>query len=126
MLSEYVTFPLFALLVFAGLFLAALRARRTPATHKRLMLLATFALLPPALARYVIFYLGLGPPVVLALSVIFVVPLVVWDLRTLGRLHPATLWGGLVVVGSMPLRLALGSTAGWLAFADAAVGLVRP
>ncbi len=123
---RFLVMPLFALLVFAALFVAALRARRTPPTHKRLMLLATFALLPPALARYLVFYLGFGPPVVLALSVLFVVPLVAWDLRTLGRLHPATLWGGLVVVGSIPLRLAIGATAGWLAFADWAVGLVRP
>ncbi len=122
---RFLVMPLFSLLLFAALFVAALRARATPQTHKRLMLLATIALLPPALARYVILYLGFGPPVVLALSVLFVVPLVVWDLRTLGRLHPATLWGGLLVVGSMPLRLAIGFTAGWLAFADWAVGLVR-
>ncbi len=122
---RFLVLPLFALLVFAVLLVAALRARRDPQTHKRLMLLATIALLPPALARYVILYLGFGPPVVLALSVLFVVPLVVWDLRTLGRVHRATLWGGLVVVGSMPLRLAIGFTSGWLAFADWAVGLVR-
>jgi hypothetical protein len=122
---RFLVMPLFALLVFAALFVAALQARRTPQAHKRLMLLATIALLPPALARYVIFYLGFGPPVVAGLSVLFVVPLVAWDLRTLGRLHPATLWGGLVVVGSIPLRLAIGSTAGWLAFTDWAVGLVR-
>lgn len=122
---RFLVMPVFALLVFAALFLAALQARGRPQAHKRLMLLATIALLPPALARYVIVYLGFGPPVVLALSVLFVVPLVVWDLRTLARLHPATLWGGLVVVGSIPLRLAIGLTSGWLAFADWAVGLVR-
>jgi len=81
--------------------------------------------LPPALARWVITYLGFGPPVVLALSAIFVVPLVVWDLRTLGRLHAATLWGGLAVIGSIPLRLAIGLTAGWLVVADWLVGFVR-
>jgi hypothetical protein len=122
---RFLVVPLFALLVFAILFVAAIRARRTPQTHKRLMLLATIALLPPALARWVIVYLGLGPPVVLALSALFVVPVVVWDLRTRGRLHPATLWGGLLVVGSIPLRLAIGLSAGWLAVADWAVGLVR-
>lgn len=122
---RFLVVPLFALLVFAILFVAAIGARRKPQTHKRLMLLATIALLPPALARWVIVYLGLGPPVVLAISALFVAPLVVWDLRTRGRLHGATLWGGLVVVGSIPLRLAIGFSSGWLAASDWAVGLVR-
>jgi hypothetical protein len=70
-------------------------------------------------------YFGFGPPVVLVLSALFVVPLLVWDLGTRRRLHPATLWGGLLVVGSIPQRLAIGFSAGWLAVADWAVGLVR-
>ena len=122
---RFLIVPLVALLVFGVLFVAAIRARRGPQTHKRLILLATIALLPPALARWVITYLGFGPPVVLALSALFVVPLAVWDLRTLGRLHPATLWGGLLVIGSIPLRLAIGLTDGWLGVADWLVGFVR-
>ena len=122
---RFLIVPLVALLVFGILFVAAIRARKTPQTHKRLILLATMALLPPALARWVILYLGFGPPVVLGLAALFVVPLVVWDFQTLGRLHPATLWGGLAVVGSIPLRLAIGLTSGWLAVADWLVGLVR-
>ena len=96
---------------------AGIRARRDPQSHKRLVLLATVALLPPALARWVIVYLGLGPPVVLALSTLFVLPLVAWDLRTLGRLHPATLWGGLLAIASQPFRLWLMGTGTWLPLA---------
>jgi hypothetical protein len=121
---RFLAVPLFALLVFGLLLFAGIRARRDPQSHKRLVLLATVALLPPALARWVIVYLGLGPPVVLALSTLFVLPLVAWDLRTLGRLHPATLWGGLLVIASGPLRLAVAFTDGWLAFAEWAVALV--
>jgi hypothetical protein len=55
---------------------------------------------------------------VLALSTLFVLLLVAWDWITLRRLHPATLWGGLVVVASGPLRLAVAFTDGWLAFAE--------
>ena len=122
---RFLIVPLVALLIFGLLFVAAIRARHRPQIHKRLILLATMALLPPALARWVITYLGFGPPVVLALSTLFVVPLVVWDLRTLGRLHAATLWGGLLVIGSIPLRLAIGRTGGWLVLADWLVGFVR-
>ena len=65
------------------------------------------------------------------LSSLFVLPLVAWDWMTLRRLHPATLWGGLLVVGSGPLRLAIAFTPAWLAFADwavapEAVGLLSP
>jgi hypothetical protein len=44
---------------------------------------------------------------------------------TLRRLHPATLWGGLLVVGSGPLRLAIALTDAWLAFANWTVALVK-
>ncbi len=98
--------------------------RRDAQSHKRLMLLGTIALLPPAIARWVLL-LGLGPAVVLALSTLFVVPLVIWDLKTRKSLHPVTLWGGLLVVLSGPLRLGLAQTDGWLKIADWLVGLVN-
>jgi hypothetical protein len=42
---------------------------------------------------------------------------VIWDLKTRGRLHPATLWGGLQVVASQPFRLWLMNTDTWFALA---------
>jgi hypothetical protein len=39
--------------------------------------------------------------------------------------HAATLWGGLVLVLSVPLRLAISASAPWIAVADWMVGLVR-
>lgn len=122
---RFLVVPLFALLVFAVLFATAIVERRNPQAHKRLMVLGTIGLLPPALARWLIFYFGLGPPVVLGVTTLFIVPLVVWDLRTLGRLHPATLWGGLFVVLSVPLRLAIALTPAWLEVADRLTALVR-
>ena len=122
---RFLVVPLFALLVFGVLFAAAIVARRDSQTHKRLMLLATIGLLPPALARWLIFYLGLGAPVVLGVTTLFLVPLIIWDLKTRGRLHPATLWGGLFVVLSVPVRLAIAFTPAWLGLADRLTALVR-
>ncbi len=34
------------------------------------------------------------------------------------RLHPANLWGGRLILLSLPLRFALGGTAAWLTFAQ--------
>ena len=116
--------PLFALGLFAVFVVMGIGARRDPQRHKRLMLLATIALLPPAIARWVL-PMGFAPPVVLIVATLFLVPLVVWDLKTRGRLHPVTLWGGLLLVVSGPLRLALAHTEGWLSISDWLVGLVK-
>jgi len=121
---RFLIVPLFAIVLFAGFVVAGVRARRDPQSHKRLMLLATIALLPPAIARWVL-QLGLGPPVVLAIATLFLVPMVVWDLTTRRRLHPVTLWGGLLLVIAGPLRLVLARTDSWLAISDWLVGLVR-
>jgi hypothetical protein len=115
--------PLVALGLFAVFVVMGIWARRDPQRHKRLMLLATIALLPPAIARWVL-PLGFAPPVVLVVASLFLVPLVVWDLKTRRRLHPVTLWGGLLLVVSGPLRLALAHTEAWLSISDWLVGLV--
>jgi hypothetical protein len=121
---RFLLVPLVGIVLFAVLFGAAVRARRDPQSHKRLMLLATLVMLPPAIARLVIFF-GLPPPVLIAAATLFVVPMVVWDWKTRGRLHPVTLWGGLVVVLSLPIRFALLQTDAWLAASNWMVGLVQ-
>ena len=117
----------FDLLVFATLVTVGLLARRDPQTHKRLMLIATIALLPPALGRCPLpsFILHLGVTGIFGLADLALVPLMAWDLTTRGRIHRATLWGGLTVLASLPLRLAIARTDAWVAIADWAVGLVR-
>ena len=108
--------PVFDLLVFATLVGAALYLRRTPAAHKRLMLLATIAVLTAAIARLP-YVLPLGPPAFFGLTDLLVVAAMVYDWRTRGRVHPAMLWGGLFLIASQPLRLAVSGTDTWLALA---------
>ncbi len=108
--------PVFDLLVFATLVGAALYLRRTPAAHKRLMLLATIAVLTAAIARLP-YVLPLGPPAFFGLTDLLVVAAMVYDWRTRGRVHPALLWGGLFLIASQPLRLAVSGTDTWLALA---------
>ena len=47
----FLTTPLFSMVAFALLVSAAIRLRRDPQTHKRLMLLATISILDAAVAR---------------------------------------------------------------------------
>jgi hypothetical protein len=51
---------------------------------------------------------------------VFVLALVLYDFATRSRVHPATLWGGAMVVAFKPLLFyALAATSPWLALADA-------
>ena len=102
---------------FAGLVGAGLYFRRQMAVHKRLMLLGTVALLAAPIARLPFGILRSGILAVFGLSDVFIVALVAYDLAMYRRIHRATAWGGLAVVASQPLRLVLGGTGGWLAFA---------
>jgi hypothetical protein len=122
---RFLIVPLVAITLFAAFVGAGIRVRRrNPQAHKRYMLLGTIALLPPAIARWALL-LGLGPPVVLAVATMFVVPLFVWDWKTLGRIHPVTLWGGLIIAASGPLRLLLSRTDGWVVASHWLVNLVQ-
>ena len=111
--QSFLAIPLFDMVLFAGLVGTALYFRRRLETHKRLMLLGTIALLAAPIAR---FHLG-GPPTFFGLSDLFIVVMVGYDLLTLRKVHPATLWGGLAIVASQPLRLMISGTPAWLAFA---------
>jgi len=108
--------PFFDLLVFATLVGFALYLRRTPAAHKRLMLLATIAVLTAAIARLP-YVLPLGPLAFFGLTDLLVFAAMAYDRWTRGRVHPALLWGGLFLIVSQPLRLFIGGTDAWLAFA---------
>jgi hypothetical protein len=92
----------FSIAIFAALVWSAVILRRRPQAHKRLMLLASIAIIAPALGRISrIPYLGgeAGPmPAIVFLGLLAMV--FGYDLRTRRRLHPATLCGGgLIIVG---------------------------
>jgi hypothetical protein len=81
------------------------------------MVLVTIALLAAPVARLPLAILQAGPPAFFGLADLLLVPCVVYDLVTGRRIHPATAWGGLLIVASQPLRLLLGGTGACLAFA---------
>ena len=112
----FLAVPIGTLVVFAILVGAGLAQRRRSETHKRLMLLATIAILTPAIAR--LRWMGLeGPPYAIGGTCLFVVACLVYDRVAHGRVHPAFLWGGLFVMVALPLRFALGRTDAWLSVA---------
>jgi hypothetical protein len=50
-------------------------------------------------------------------TAVFVLAMAIYDGRRHGRVHPVTLWGGLALLLSFPIRVALGKTDLWLSFA---------
>jgi hypothetical protein len=105
-----------------------------PEIHKRLMLLATASMLPPAIAR--VFFAvnvgmgpglrpGLGPPrtvgSVLAPALIadvLILAGVIYDMRKRGRPHAAYVIGGAIMIAVQVLREPASRTQAWLAIAD--------
>ena len=82
------------------------------------MLLATIAILPAAMARLPFAFIQqAGPLAFFGLADLFILVCLIFDVWMHRRPHPATVWGGLLIVVSHPLRLMIGNTQGWLAFA---------
>jgi hypothetical protein len=116
--------PVLDMVWFATLTGLALAWRRVPQSHKRLMLLATIVLLEAVIVRWPFPFIATDPDIAFAMKALFIVPLVVWDYRSQGRLHPVTLWGGLFVIVEQPAFWLISGTDAWLAFARWATGLL--
>lgn len=117
---SWLAVPIFSVPAYGGLIAAALYRRGRPQAHKRLMLLAMVIMLAPALGRIPT---TAGVSGMVVIPGLFVLALVLWDIRTLGRPHRATIWGGATVLASLVLPLVVWRTDGWLAFARFAVAL---
>jgi len=98
------------LLLFAIFVAAGFVFRRQPDIHKRLMLLATINLMPPAISR-------IWPAGIPLVFLLFVIAGPIYDRVSGRRLSSAYLWGGLVslivFIGSVPV----GATNAWHSFA---------
>ncbi len=102
--------------VFASFVAAGLYFRRRAELHKRLMLLATVGgLMWPAITR--IPYVAGRPVLMFGLLSALVLASAVRDLMLQSRVHPVSLWGGLLILAAFPVRAAIGSTESWRAFA---------
>lgn len=125
--------PVTAALLFGGLVAAAIANLRRPEWHKRLMLVATAALMQPAIARYLFIAGGrgdaavrqAGPPPSVEFTMTgayiadaFIVAAILYDWKARGRPHPAYLWGLGVVLAVQLSRLMFSRSEAWLRFAD--------
>jgi hypothetical protein len=113
----FLAIPFFDMVVFAILVSTAIYLRRRLEAHKRLMTLAMITLLAAPIARIQFPFLPSGPPTFFGLADLFILAILAYDLMTRRKVHPATIWGGLLVIASQPLRLMIAGTPAWTAFA---------
>jgi hypothetical protein len=108
--GNYLTLLMFAVFVGLGVLL-----RKRAEAHKRLMLLASVAIVGPALGRFPlwpIFAGGLDAARNYAIGglLLLLTSLIVYDILTRRRPHPATWMGALAIVVSLAVSVALGVT----------------
>jgi hypothetical protein len=108
-----------ALIVLADLLLVAnfvvlvslaIRWRRYPETHSRMLLLASLAVSGPALGRLSLNVLGTPFAGVIALMSLPLLA-VVHDGVLMKRVHPASAWGAAAIIGSVVLSVVVANTA---------------
>ena len=114
---QFMAIPFFDMVVFSSIIGTGFALRRDRDSHKRLMLIGSIAISTAALARWPPIFRG-GPPVFFGLTDLLLLPVIAWDVVSRRRLHPATLWAGLAMVVSQPVRLIVSGTAAWLSFAS--------
>lgn len=116
---SWLAMPLASVLGFGVLFLLALRFRTRAGAHKRLMVLGMAAMLSAAFGRIAVI-----PPflALLVLPNLYAAALAAWDMASTRRVHPATLWGGLLVLITTIGPIFFWRTPAWLSFAHWATG----
>jgi FtsH-binding integral membrane protein len=127
--------PMTGIVMFAGFTAAAVANIRRPEWHRRFMIVGTVALLGAAMARVFFFFaVGGGPgvrpglmgappppamPLVSGLLLqLIIVAGMVHDKRKHGRIHPAWIYGFVILTAVTLLRVPLGETNLWLGIAD--------
>jgi hypothetical protein len=109
--------PLSDMLIFATLIFFAFRARSNPPAHKRLILVATVSLMIAAIARWPLALVHGNPIRAALLSYLFLLILAAYDLWSTRKVHRATLWAGAFLIIVQQIRIPIGKTAAWHAFA---------
>ena len=103
---------------FASFIAAAYKMRNTPATHKRLILMANIALVFAGLIRWPVDLLYHNIPLAARASYFFLLPIVLYDLWRIRKIHRVTLWSGIILIFVFELRFIIAKTTAWLDFVE--------
>jgi FtsH-binding integral membrane protein len=110
--------PIMGMVIFATLLVFAFRARRDPTEHKRLIYIATTALLIAAVSRWPFAVVNRKPQMAAFFTCFFLLTLASYDLWSTRKIHRATLWAGAFLIILQQSCFPIGQTAAWHAFAS--------
>jgi len=106
--------PLTDMLLFAVFIYFSYRLRTDSPAHKRLIILATLAILDAAIARWPLAYIRAGNHVLTDLTLYaFIFLLIGYDLWSTHKVHRATIWGSLAIIVVQQIRVPIGLTPLW-------------
>ena len=114
-------FPFTDVVNFVIAYGLAIANRRTPDSHKRLMLLAGILIIDPAVARLV-FTIGAPPPFILIIELALFLSLIGYDLATRRRPHWTSVLGVGLYFAALAAKMTVAQQPGWTAFVDAVFG----
>jgi len=115
--ANFLVVPFFDVIVFASLAGAGLYFRAKPQVHKRLMILATLGILTAGVARIPLdFIRNRDISTLFLMGDVVALAYIAHDTLTHKRLHPACLFGGLLIVLSVPFRFTIDDTQAWQNF----------
>lgn len=117
--------PMSDMIVFAVLSFFAYRWRHDPATHKRLILIASITIVDAATGRYPLTKITHLPCLNDVFTQFYTVLVAAFDLWYLKRIHRATLTAGLFSIVMLLIAIPVGSTRPWMAFANWMLGLAK-
>jgi hypothetical protein len=115
-LNMFVWANYLTLLAFAVLLVAAIRKRREPDKHRRLLAFASIAIIGPAFARFAFWKLfgasgAAGGPLFAAPGMLLMILAVVgYDLAARRKIQAATVVGAAAVIGSLIVGVGAGAT----------------
>ncbi len=115
--QTFYAIPLADMLIFTALAFFACRARRDPAAHKRLIMIATIGLMDAPTGRPPFASITSAPHMDVLFCMIFLLLVVGYDLLSLRKVHAATIWGGLFLIVVQQLRVPIGMSGAWHNFA---------
>lgn len=105
--------PVSAMVVFSVLMFFAYRLRRNSEAHKRLITIATIALMGAAVGRWQVAVLQAHPPLQNLVLFGFLLLVVLYDLFSLHRFSKYTMWASLFVMVVNLGKVPLGLSAPW-------------
>jgi hypothetical protein len=113
---EILIIPMGSVILFPALVAAAVATRARPDAHKRWIAIATIELLTAGVGRWPVVrdWSALG---MYAMTDVFLAGVIAYDVAARRRVHPATAWGGSMLVASQLVRVVAADTDAWRAFA---------